>query len=70
MVAPAGTPAPIVRRLHEEALKALANPAVKERMNKLGADPFPLPQDRFNAFIRTEMESAARIAKAANLKAQ
>ena len=70
MIVASGTPAPIVKRLHDEAIKALANPEVKERMNKLGADPFPMPQDKFNAFIKTEMESAARIAKAANLKAQ
>jgi tripartite-type tricarboxylate transporter receptor subunit TctC len=70
MIVPAATPAPVVKRLHDEALKALASPEVKERMAKLGADPFPLPQDKFNAFIKTEMESAARIAKAANLKAQ
>lgn len=70
MIVPSGTPAPVVKRLHDEALKALANPEVKERMNKLGADPFPMTQDQFNAFIKTEMESAARIAKAANLKAQ
>ena len=70
MIVASGTPAPIARRLHEEALKALASPDVKERMNKVGADPFPMTPDAFNAFIRTEMESAARIAKAANLKAQ
>jgi tripartite-type tricarboxylate transporter receptor subunit TctC len=70
MIVPAGTPPAAVKRLHDEALKALASPEVKERMTKLGADPMPMPQDRFNAFIRTEMETAARIAKAANLKAQ
>ncbi|MEO5671565.1 MAG: tripartite tricarboxylate transporter substrate binding protein [Ramlibacter sp.] len=70
MIVPASTPPAVVKRLHEEALKALANPDVKERMTKLGADPFPMPQDSFNAFIKSEMESAARIAKAANLKAQ
>jgi tripartite-type tricarboxylate transporter receptor subunit TctC len=70
MIVPAATPPAAVKRLHDEALKALASPEVKERMVKLGADPFPMPQDRFNAFIKTEMESAGRIAKAANLKAQ
>jgi len=70
MIVPAATPAPVVKRLYDEALKALANPEVKERMTKLGAEPFTMPQDKFNAFIKTEMESAARIAKAANLKAQ
>ena len=70
MIVPSATPAPVVRRLHDEALKALASPEVKERMKVVGADPFPMAQDKFNAFIKTEMESAARIAKAANLKAQ
>jgi tripartite-type tricarboxylate transporter receptor subunit TctC len=70
MIVPAATSAAVVQRLHDEALKALASPEVKERMNKLGADPFPMAPERFNAFIKTEMESAARIAKAANLKAQ
>lgn len=70
MFVPAATPAATVKRLHEEALKALAQPEVKERMTKLGADAFTMPQDAFNAFVRSEMESAARIAKAANLKSQ
>ena len=70
MIVASGTPPAVVRRLYEEAQKALASPEVKERMTKLGADPFLMTPDRFNAFIRTEMESAARIAKAANLKAQ
>lgn len=60
----------MVRRLHEEALKALADPEVKERMARLGADPFTMAPDAFNAYIRAEMEAAAQIARAANLKAQ
>ncbi len=52
------------------ALKALADPDVKEHLAKLSAEPFAMEQDAFNAFIRTEVESAARIAKAANLRGQ
>ena len=70
MIVASNTPAPVVKRLHEEALKALATPEVKERMNKLGADPFPMSVEAFNAFIRTEVDAAARIAKVANLKGQ
>ncbi len=70
MIVPAATPPAVIRRLNEEALKALANADVKERMTKIGADPFPLSPEAFNAMIRVEMEAAARIAKAANLKAQ
>lgn len=69
MIVASGTPAPIVKRLHEEALKAMANPEVRERMNKLGAEPFPLSVEAFNTFIKQEVDAAARIAKAANLKA-
>lgn len=70
MIVASNTPAPVVKRLHEEALKAMANPEVKERMNKLGAEPFPLSVEAFNAFIKTEVDAAARIAKAAGLKGQ
>lgn len=69
MIAPSATPAAVQRRLHEEASKALALPDVRERLARLGADPFVLPTDTFNAFIRAEIESAAAIARAANLKA-
>ncbi len=70
MIVASNTPAAVVKRLHEEALKALANPDVKERMNRLGADPFPMSVEAFNAFIKTEVDAAALIAKAANLKGQ
>lgn len=70
MIAPAATPAPVVRRLHDEAVKALNTPEVKARLTALGADPMPMEPAAFNAYIRTEMESAAQIAKRANLKAQ
>lgn len=70
MIVPAATPAAVIRKLNEEALKALASPELKERMAKLGADPFPMTPEAFNAYIKSEMEVAARIVKAANLKAQ
>lgn len=70
MIVPSATPAPVVRRLHEEAVKALASPEVKERLAKLGAEAFTMEPAAFNAYIRSEMDSAALIAKAANLKAQ
>jgi tripartite-type tricarboxylate transporter receptor subunit TctC len=60
----------VIRKLHEEALKALATPEVRERLSKLGAEPLPMSPEAFNAYIQAEMEIAARIAKAANLQAQ
>jgi len=69
MIAPGATPPAIIKRLNEEAIKALNHPEVKERLAKLGAEPLPMTPEAFNAFIRAEMESAARIAQAASLKA-
>jgi tripartite-type tricarboxylate transporter receptor subunit TctC len=70
MIVASATPAPLVKRLQEEAVKALASADVKDRLTRIGADAFPLQPEAFNAFIKTEMESAAAIAKAADLKAQ
>jgi tripartite-type tricarboxylate transporter receptor subunit TctC len=70
MLVPSATPAALQKRLHEEVAKALANADVKEKMAKLGADPFLLSSESFNTFIRAEVEAAAKIAKAAGLKAQ
>jgi tripartite-type tricarboxylate transporter receptor subunit TctC len=70
MIVASGTPVAIQKRLFEEATKALASNDLKERFTKLGADPLPMSSDAFNAYIKTEMDTAARIAKAANLKAQ
>lgn len=69
MIVPAATPPAVVKRLHDEAVKALATPEVKERMAKLGAEAFTMAPDAFNAYIRSEMQAAAQIAKAADLKA-
>ena len=70
MIVPSATPPAVVKRLHDEALKALNSPEVKERLVKLGAEPFTMAPEQFNAYIRTEMGSAAQIARAAHLKAQ
>jgi tripartite-type tricarboxylate transporter receptor subunit TctC len=70
MIVPSATPPAIVKRLHEEAIKALASAEVKQRLATLGADAFTMEPAAFNAYIKTEVDSAALIAKTANLKAQ
>jgi tripartite-type tricarboxylate transporter receptor subunit TctC len=70
MIVSSQTPPALIRRLHDEALKAISSPEVKERLTQLGAEPLPMTPEAFNAYIKTEMESAARIAKAAKLQVQ
>ena len=69
-VVPSATPAAAVQRLQQEAAKALAQPELIEKLAKIGAEPMLMPTAEFNTFIRNEVEVAARVAKAANLKAQ
>jgi tripartite-type tricarboxylate transporter receptor subunit TctC len=70
LIVPAATPPAVQQRLHDEAVKALATPEVRQRLATLGAEVFTLEPTAFNAFIRTEVETAAQIARAAKLKAQ
>lgn len=67
MMAPAKTPKAIVNRLHDEVVKALATPEVKERFLKLGADAWTLKPEAFDAYIRDEIKSNAALVKAAGL---
>jgi tripartite-type tricarboxylate transporter receptor subunit TctC len=70
MIVPSATPPAIVKRLHDEAVKAVNSPEVKTRLAALGADPFTMEPAAFNAYIKTEMDAAAIIAKNAKLKVQ
>lgn len=68
-VAPAGTPAPIVRRFNAEVGKALKSPEVIERLEKIGLQISAGSPEHFDALIRTESERWARVIKERNLKA-
>ena len=68
MMVPAKTPRDIVNRLHDEVVKALASPEVKERFNKLGADAWTLKPEQFDAYIKDEIKSNAGLVKAAGLQ--
>ena len=70
MMAPAKTPRDIVQRLHDEVVKALASPDVKERFSKLGADAWTLRPEQFDAYIKDEITGYAKLVKAAGLQPQ
>ena len=68
LVAPAGTPAPVVSRLHDVTVKALAKPEVGARFAALGTDVAPLNADELGAFIRSEIAKWAKMAKEAGIQ--
>ena len=54
IVAPAGTPPAIIRRLYDEVVKVLAQADVRDTMAKAGADPVGSTPEQFGEFIRAE----------------
>jgi tripartite-type tricarboxylate transporter receptor subunit TctC len=66
---PAGTPAPVVKRVFDEFVKALGNSALLERLNQAGLEVTPSGSpEAFAAFIKAEMERWPPIVKAAGAK--
>jgi tripartite-type tricarboxylate transporter receptor subunit TctC len=65
--APAATPRDVVARRHEAITKALADPGVANAINKFGAEPMTLTPDKFDEFIKREIESNAVLVKAAGI---
>ena len=66
--APAGTPKPIVDRLHAEIAKILQEPEVKDRLAKLGLDASGMTPAELAAFQKAEIDKWAKVIKAANIK--
>jgi tripartite-type tricarboxylate transporter receptor subunit TctC len=68
LLAPAGTPAPVVARLHKEVLAVLAKPEVRETFAKQGADIVTATPGEFAAQIRSEKARWAEVIKASGAR--
>ncbi|KNZ34113.1 MAG: MFS transporter [Methylibium sp. NZG] len=68
LLAPAGTPADVVNRLQQESAKALASPALKERLLAQGAIPGGNTPAEFAAYIAAEATKWAAVVKASGAK--
>jgi tripartite-type tricarboxylate transporter receptor subunit TctC len=64
------TPREIVLRLNREINAAVNSQEVRDRFLKIGADPLSMSLPDFEAMIRQEFESNAKLIKAAGIKAQ
>ncbi|HCE93536.1 Bug family tripartite tricarboxylate transporter substrate binding protein [Acidovorax facilis] len=65
---PAGTPTPVVTRLHDEIRKILAQPDMQTRLKGFGMEPADLNTTQIAAFQKAEVEKWAQVIKAANIK--
>ncbi|ULX53593.1 ABC transporter substrate-binding protein [Cupriavidus taiwanensis] len=67
LIAPANLPADLQNKLHAAAVKVLALPEVKAKLEKLGATPVGDTPAHFAAQIKTEVAKNKRVAAAAKI---
>jgi len=63
LLAPAGTPAPVIAKLHGEIVKALQIPEVRERIAGFGFEPVGDTPEEFGEFVRKDIARWAKVAK-------
>jgi tripartite-type tricarboxylate transporter receptor subunit TctC len=68
IVAPAGTPADVVNKLHATVTRILAAPEMQERLKTAGAETRPGTPAEFGAFIRDEKARWAKVVKESGAK--
>jgi tripartite-type tricarboxylate transporter receptor subunit TctC len=70
VVAPAGTPLAIVRKLHFEIAKVLAMPELHAKLTDLGIEVIGNTPEEFGAAIQSEIPKWAKVIRNANIKAE
>ena len=68
--APTKTPRPIVDRLHDEIVRALNSPDLRERLTSQGADPVHQTPEQYTAFVQSEIVKWAKVISAAGIKGE
>src|SRR3954452_268215 len=68
LMAPAGTPRPVLEKLNAEVNKIINASDVKETWGKQGAVPMGMPVDEFGRFLREDIEKWSKLVKATGMK--
>jgi tripartite-type tricarboxylate transporter receptor subunit TctC len=69
ILAPSGTPRPIIARLNAELVKVMHSPEMKERLAGIGTDPVTSTPEEFAAYIQAEIGKWGDVIRKANLRA-
>ena len=69
VMAPTGTPRPIITRLNGELVKIMQTPDVKERLAGMATDPLTSTPEEFAAYLKQEIAKWGDVVRKAHLKA-
>lgn len=67
---PAKTPPDIVAKIYAETQKAIADPAVKDKLDKVGVQPLVMSQPDFEKYFKADVMDTDKLAKAAGIEKQ
>ena len=70
LMAPAGTPQPIIDRLHQETVRVLALPDVRQKFSDLGMEVVGSSPTELAALIQVQTPQRAQLIKASGAKMQ
>jgi tripartite-type tricarboxylate transporter receptor subunit TctC len=65
---PTQTPRAIIDTLHDATEKALQDPALQQKLAKLGVEPVPMSVDAFGKFVNDDIAATVQLAKDANIQ--
>ncbi len=68
LMAPAGTPKPVIDRLHKDIVTVMGIPDLRDTLATRGVDATSSSPDEFAAYIRSETAKWGKVIRAANLK--
>jgi tripartite-type tricarboxylate transporter receptor subunit TctC len=68
IMAPAGTPRPVVQRLHQTIVKSLDTPELKKQLDAQGLEAVGMEPDRFAEFMKADLERWREVIAASGVK--
>jgi tripartite-type tricarboxylate transporter receptor subunit TctC len=68
LVAPAGTPKPVIDKIHQEVVSIYADPAVVDRLDRAGINPVTSTPAEFDAFFRSEAQRWTKVFRDSGIK--
>lgn len=68
IAAPAGTPPAVIEKVNAALNRALAEPAVRKRLEALGFEAAPMSAEEFNAFLASEVAKYGKVVRDLGLK--